>query len=55
MTRSPLGEAAGAWAWLVKGAPRAALSAKFRARWLRVAASRSGRVFGSLEQRVLYL
>ena len=55
MTRPPLGEAAREWAWLMRGAPRAALSPKFRARWLRVAASRSGRVFGSLEQRVIYL
>lgn len=55
MARPPLGEAAGAWAWLIKGVPRALLSPKFRARWLRVAASRFGRVFGSLEQRVLYL
>jgi glycosyltransferase involved in cell wall biosynthesis len=55
MTRPPLGEAARAWAWLIRGAPRAALSPKFRARWLRLAASRAGRVAGSLEQRVLYL
>jgi hypothetical protein len=55
MARSPLGEAARAWAWLMRGAPRAALSPKFRARWLRVAARRSGRVVGSLEQRVIYL
>ena len=55
MTRPPLGEAARDWAWLMRGAPRAALSPKFRARWLRIAAKRSGRVFGSLEQRVIYL
>jgi glycosyltransferase involved in cell wall biosynthesis len=55
MTRPPLGEAARDWAWLMKRAPRAAVSAELRARWLRVAAKRSGRVFGSLEQRVIYL
>jgi glycosyltransferase involved in cell wall biosynthesis len=55
MDPPPLGDAARAWAWLVRGAPRAALSPKFRARWLRLAASRAGRVAGSLEQRVLYL
>jgi glycosyltransferase involved in cell wall biosynthesis len=55
MTRPPLGEAARDWAWLVKGAPRAALSETFRARWMRVAAKRSGRAFGSLEQRVICL
>jgi glycosyltransferase involved in cell wall biosynthesis len=54
MTRPPLGEAARDWAWLARGLPRAALSPKFRARWLRVAARRSGRVVGSLEQRVIY-
>ncbi len=55
MTRPPSGEAARDWAWLLRHAPRAARNAEFRAKWLRLAAKRSGRAFGSLEQRVIYL
>jgi glycosyltransferase involved in cell wall biosynthesis len=55
MHRTPLGEVARDWWWLMKGAPRAALSPKFRARWVRVAAKRFGRVLGSVERRVIYL
>jgi GT2 family glycosyltransferase len=55
MPRSSLAEALRDWAWLVRGVPRAAAGRDFRGRWLRVAAKRSGRIAGSLRQRVLYL
>ncbi len=55
MPRSSLREAFAAWVWLVRGAPRATLSWPFRGRWLRRAGMRSGRLFGSIRHRVLFL
>jgi glycosyltransferase involved in cell wall biosynthesis len=55
MPRSDAGEALREWAWLLRGALRAASSRQFRGNWLRVAAKRSGRLVGSLARRVLYL
>jgi glycosyltransferase involved in cell wall biosynthesis len=55
MTRPPLGEVARAWGWVIRAAPRAAINPEFRTRWLTVAAKRFGRLFGSLEQRAMYL
>jgi glycosyltransferase involved in cell wall biosynthesis len=55
MPRSDAGEALRDWAWLLRGALRAASNRQFRSNWLRVAAKRSGRLVGSLARRVLYL
>jgi GT2 family glycosyltransferase len=48
------GEAARTWLWLARSR-HLLLSETGRGRWLRVAASKCGRIWGSLRWRVLYL
>jgi glycosyltransferase involved in cell wall biosynthesis len=55
MPRSDPGEAYEAWCWLARNAVRHLRSAQHRGNWLRLAGMRSGRIYGSIRWRSLYL
>ncbi len=55
MPRRDLREAARTWAWLLRHSAHMLRGREERGYWLRVAASSSGRLYGSVRWRVLYL
>lgn len=55
MPRRALKPAVLAWLWIVYRSPWAAVSSRWRMKWLQVAAWRAGLVAGSVRYRVLYI
>jgi glycosyltransferase involved in cell wall biosynthesis len=55
MPRSDTGEALATWAWLALNAVQLLRTAEGRGRWLRIAGSKSGRLYGSVRWLVLFL
>jgi GT2 family glycosyltransferase len=55
MPRSPLGVAIKTWGWLLLNLPSVLRGGPARGRWIRVLALRSGRLRGSLRNRVTFL